>query len=139
MTVLDTAYRCPSCQTDRGNTPRDLPCPNCDLSLAEALEVAKDPGPKPIPDWLQRQNRLVLLAIEHDRVAEELDCAQKEFDRRRVTDEEDPELGRLTDEVIRLSAEKNSRFFDLVEAGLKYGELPKLRALIAEGRLPRIS
>lgn len=38
---LDPSYRCPRCGADRANKPRDLPCDNCELTYAEALEATR--------------------------------------------------------------------------------------------------
>lgn len=134
MTVLDTAYRCPACHTARGNTPRDLPCPSCELTLDEAQEKT---AKKPEPDWLTRQNALAPLIVEHDRLVRRLTRMQDRWSGRKAADSEDPVLDRMKLVIDHLREKKGSSWLQLIASGLKNGELPKLRALIAEGRLPR--
>lgn len=144
MTVLDTAYRCPACRTPLVNTPRDGGrCPNCNRTIEEAIKISKEKSEpeakKPEPDWLTRQNRLAPLVVQHDEIAERLTRAQSVFRRRKHQDPSPPILDKLYELIQRLSDEKARHWLRLIDAGLKYGELPKLQALIAEGRLPRIS
>jgi hypothetical protein len=141
--VLDSAYTCPRCGTDRGNTPRDLPCPNCELTLEEALAVTKlsemlrpTAAPRPQlmeperPPWLVRLNGFVPMVQEHDNVAARLERARAILARRQHQRPSPPILDRLVDLIERLASRKGRLIAELGTAGLRPGEIQRVRRLI---------
>jgi hypothetical protein len=126
---------CPACGCVAGYR-WDLPCPACDRTAEEAREL-RSAGP--VPDWLERRNGLLPLVAEHVLLEERLERSRQIFLRRSRATPEDPIVEKLRNIFDRRRAEASGSFLRLTRNGLKYGELPKLRRIIAEGRLPRAS